>query len=135
MKIILTESQVKLLTLIKENEDVLNQFNSKINTLTNSLNKFYTNINFISLAELLNGEVDVKSLISKIEAMDNSRIEDSFLEKYNCASCEYLDRCGMGCFMQHDYKFREELDECVYKLTHRYIDDVRLRRRAKASIS
>jgi hypothetical protein len=96
MKIILTESQVKLLTLIKENEDVLNQFNSKINTLTNSLNKFYTNINFISLAELLNGEVDVKSLISKIEAMEgeyyktdkemykyfNSFGEDAYFDKW-----------------------------------------------------
>jgi radical SAM protein with 4Fe4S-binding SPASM domain len=84
---------------------------------------------------LVQDEKSIKFYSSKIEAMDNSRIEDSFLEKYNCASCEYLDRCGMGCFMQHDYKFREELDECVYKLTHRYIDDVRLRRRAKASIS
>ena len=69
----------------------------------------------------------IKFYSSKIEVNDNSTIENSFLEKYDCASCEYLDRCGMGCFMQHDYKFREELDECVYKLTHRYIDNVRLR--------
>lgn len=77
---------------------------------------------------LVQDEKSIKFYKSKIEAMDNSRIEDSFIEKYDCVSCEYLNRCGMGCFMQHDYKFREELDECVYKLTHRYIDDVRLRR-------
>jgi len=81
---------------------------------------------------LVQDEKSIKFYKTKIEAMDNSKIEDSFIEKYNCVSCEYLDRCGMGCFMQHDYKFREELDECVYKLTHRYIDDVRVRKGIKA---
>ena len=68
---------------------------------------------------------------SDLKPMDNSGIENNFIEKYDCISCEYLDRCGLGCFMNHDYKFREELDECVYKLTHRYIDDVRVRRGIK----
>lgn len=73
---------------------------------------------------------DGKSIVkyaSKIEKKDNTNIEEKFIGKYNCFSCEYFKRCGMGCFMRHDYKFMEELDECVYKLTHRYIDDVRLR--------
>lgn len=80
---------------------------------------------------LVQDEKVIKFYSSKIEPMDNSAIENSFLQKYNCASCEYLDRCSFGCFMQHDYKFREELDECVYKLTHRYIDDVRVQRGIK----
>lgn len=80
---------------------------------------------------LVQDEQSIKFYKSKIEVMDNSGIENNFLNKYNCVSCEYLDRCGMGCFMQHDYKFREELDECVYKLTHRYIDDVRVQRGIK----
>jgi radical SAM protein with 4Fe4S-binding SPASM domain len=80
---------------------------------------------------LVQDEKVIKFYSSKIEPMDNSAIENSFLEKYNCSSCEYLDRCSFGCFMQHDYKFREELDECVYKLTHRYIDDVRVQRGIK----
>lgn len=84
---------------------------------------------------LVQDEKVIKFYSSKIEKADNSAIEDRFLEKYNCASCEYLDRCSLGCFMQHDYKFREELDECVYKLTHRYIDDVRLHRGIKTSVS
>jgi len=78
---------------------------------------------------LVQDEKVIKFYSSKIEKADNSAIEDRFLEKYDCASCEYLDRCSFGCFMQHDYKFRDELDECVYKLTHRYIDDVRVRRK------
>lgn len=80
---------------------------------------------------LVQDEKVIKFYSSKIEKMDNSAIENRFLEKYNCASCEYLDRCTLGCFMQHDYKFREELDECVYKITHRYIDDVRVQRGIK----
>jgi radical SAM protein with 4Fe4S-binding SPASM domain len=83
---------------------------------------------------LVQDEKVIKFYSSKIEKMDNSTIENNFLQKYNCASCEYLDRCTLSCFMQHDYKFREELDECVYKLTHRYIDDVRLQRKANTSI-
>lgn len=77
---------------------------------------------------LVQDEKVIKVYSSKIKPMDNSEIENKFLEKYDCVSCEYLDRCSFSCFMQHDYKFREELDECVYKLTHRYIDDVRLRK-------
>jgi radical SAM protein with 4Fe4S-binding SPASM domain len=84
---------------------------------------------------LVQDEKVIKFYSSKIEKADNSAIEDRFLEKYDCASCEYLDRCSFGCFMQHDYKFRDELDECVYKLTHRYIDDVRVQRGIKTSIS
>lgn len=80
---------------------------------------------------LVQDEKVIKFYSSKIEKMDNSGIEQSFLEKYNCVSCEYLERCSFGCFMQHDYKFREELDECVYKITHRYIDDVRVQRGIK----
>lgn len=84
---------------------------------------------------LVQDEKVIKFYSSKIEKNDNSTIENNFLNKYDCVSCEYLDRCSFGCFMQHDYKFREELDECVYKLTHRYIDDVRLQRGTKTSIS
>lgn len=81
---------------------------------------------------LVQDEKVIKFYSSKIEKNDNSSIENNFLEKYNCVSCEYLDRCSFGCFMQHDYKFREELDECVYKLTHRYIDNVRIQQRTKS---
>lgn len=75
---------------------------------------------------LVQDEKVIKFYSSEIKPNDNSEIENKFLEKYDCVTCEYLDRCTLGCFMQHDYKFREELDECVYKITHRYIDNVRV---------
>lgn len=55
---------------------------------------------------------------------NNFAIEDNFMEKYGCLTCEYFNRCELGCFMQHNYKFRDEMDECVYKVTHRYIDSL-----------
>ena len=83
MKIILTESQVKLLKLINENGDVLNQFTNRINATNNALNKFYTDINFISLAELLNGEIDIKMLIQKSDNLDSEQHKISNdMEKY-----------------------------------------------------
>jgi radical SAM protein with 4Fe4S-binding SPASM domain len=83
--------------------------------------------------QLVQDEKSIKFYTSKIELMDNTGIENSFLEKYNCSSCEYLERCGLGCFMQHDYKFREELDECVYKKTFRFIDEKKLHYISKSS--
>jgi len=68
-----------------------------------------------------------------IKRMDNSGIEDAFLNKYNCSSCEFLDRCTLGCFMNRDYKYLEDLDECVFKLTHRYIEDVRVQKGYEAT--
>lgn len=59
---------------------------------------------------------------SPIDAQSNVDIEERFMEKYGCLSCEYFQRCELGCFMQHNYRFRDEMDECVYKATHRYID-------------
>jgi DNA-binding ferritin-like protein (Dps family) len=96
MKIIITEKQLKLIGLIKENENVLNQFNSRISSLNNTLNKFYTHINFISLAELLNGEIDIKIFVNKISQLNdeyhkiskdmyryfNSSGEDVYFEKW-----------------------------------------------------
>ncbi len=83
---------------------------------------------------LVQDKKSISKYASKIEKKDNTGIEEKFINKYNCFSCEYFKRCGMGCFMRHDYKYMEELDECVYKLTHRYIDDVRVHREIKPLI-
>jgi radical SAM protein with 4Fe4S-binding SPASM domain len=77
---------------------------------------------------LMQGEKVKELYETDIQPLDNQEIEINFITKYNCTSCEYLYRCGMGCFMSHDYKFKGEiLDECVYKLTHKHIDDVCVR--------
>jgi len=90
MKVILTEKQLELLKMIKENEDIIMKFENRLNKITEELNKLYTTINFISIAELLNGEIDVKMLLSNNEKLEEvnlniskeiSKYFDSFSEE------------------------------------------------------
>lgn len=73
---------------------------------------------------LIDKDVAEEIYETPLNATSNEGIEQRFLEKYNCMTCEYFSRCQLGCFMQHNYRFREEMDECVYKATHRYIDQL-----------
>lgn len=51
-----------------------------------------------------------------IHDRDNIAIQDNFVTRQGCASCEHFDRCQLGCFMQQDYLDRERLSECLYRL-------------------
>ena len=75
---------------------------------------------------LIEDDVNEEVYGGLVEADSNHSIENLFIEKYGCASCEYLDRCQLSCFMQHAAINRVEFDECVYKKTHRYIDAVEI---------
>lgn len=72
MKIILTEDQFELLKLIKENENKIYYFQSEFNKKTEELNKLFTKINFISVSELIGGEIDVESFLDDITRLDES---------------------------------------------------------------
>jgi radical SAM protein with 4Fe4S-binding SPASM domain len=50
--------------------------------------------------------------------LSNPTMEMSFMEKMGCLTCEYFDRCSLGCFLLHYFKPRDELSECVFKLTY-----------------
>lgn len=54
---------------------------------------------------------------AKIQPADNSEIEDNFIKRWDCISCEYFQRCQLGCFMQHDFSKRGQMVECPFKLT------------------
>jgi hypothetical protein len=95
MKIILTEKQLELLKLINENEDVINQFKNRINAINGSLNKLYTDINFISVAELLNGEVDLSNFTGRLDNIENEYHKLSKdMEKYfkSFGDDDYFDK-------------------------------------------
>lgn len=63
----------------------------------------------------------------KLHNKSNAIIENHFLEKYNCIGCEYVERCSFGCFMQHaSTKFVEELDDCVYRKTYKFMEQQEL---------
>ena len=55
---------------------------------------------------------------AKIKPDDNSEIEENFINRWDCTTCEYFERCQMGCFMQHDYTARGQMVECPFKLTY-----------------
>ncbi len=59
---------------------------------------------------------------STIQRNDNSEIENYFLTKYDCVSCEYLTKCTFGCFMERNNKFLDEMPSCMFKETFKYID-------------
>jgi len=75
MKIIVTERQLEILKLIKENEDVINKFKSRFNTITRQLNSLYSKIQFINVAELINKEIDVKELLDLVNSLESSNDE------------------------------------------------------------
>lgn len=54
---------------------------------------------------------------AKIQPADNSEIEENFIKRWDCITCEYFDRCQLGCFMQHDFSKRGQMAECPFKLT------------------
>lgn len=60
-------------------------------------------------------------MASSVDISNNKSMESQFISKYDCMSCEFYQKCGMGCFLQHDFKGREELDECLYKEVFRQI--------------
>jgi len=61
---------------------------------------------------------------SKVTLDNNVSMEEAFVNKYNCSECEFFHKCGMGCFLQHDFKGKEELNECLYKEVFRKIDAI-----------
>jgi hypothetical protein len=54
---------------------------------------------------------------AKIQPNDNTEIEDNFVKRWDCISCEYFQRCQLACFMQHDFSKRGQMEECPFKLT------------------
>lgn len=64
---------------------------------------------------------DFTTKITEESMQDNSDIEHKFLAKNYCMTCEYFQRCGLGCYLQSDYTKQIELEDCVFKLTFDYI--------------
>lgn len=65
----------------------------------------------------LTEEKNIRFYNATIKKDDNGEIEDNFLKRWDCLSCEYFERCQLGCFMQHDYAARGQMVECPFKLT------------------
>jgi radical SAM protein with 4Fe4S-binding SPASM domain len=53
---------------------------------------------------------------------DNGNMQSRFVEKMGCLSCEYFDRCGLGCFLLHDFQKRQEMSTCLFRKLYQKID-------------
>lgn len=66
MKIIVTERQLEIFRLIKENEDVINKFKNRFNKISKDLNILYQDIQFINVGNLVDIEPNMDSNIIKV---------------------------------------------------------------------
>ena len=70
MKIKITEGQAKRLKLISENTDELSRFIYLCDVKVQEINKIYNKVSFITIAEILNHEVnmvEINTVLDKIE--------------------------------------------------------------------
>lgn len=89
MKIIVTERQLEILRLIKENEDDITKIKSMFvptfNDINKELNRLYNKIQFINVGELLNGETNVEELLGDVNRLEtsNNKTEDDIDDFFN----------------------------------------------------
>jgi Na+-transporting NADH:ubiquinone oxidoreductase subunit NqrC len=85
MKIKITEQQAKRLRIIKEDIDILSQFEQLCKVNSQEMDKLYIKLSDLSVAEILNNEVsleEMESYVRNIEAklMDANRKAYSYIE-------------------------------------------------------
>lgn len=56
-----------------------------------------------------------------VDLYDKREMEETFIIRNRCFECEYYGKCSMTCFLLADYKKRERLTECIYKIIYDYI--------------
>lgn len=62
---------------------------------------------------------------SNTEDLGSTKIINNFMEKYDCFSCEFFQRCPFTCFIKQDYKFLvDDEAQCVFKSTFEYSRDL-----------
>ncbi len=62
---------------------------------------------------------------AKTEDLGSTKIINNFMEKYDCFSCEFFQRCPFTCFIKQDYKFLvDDEAQCVFKSTFEYSRDL-----------
>lgn len=88
MKLILTEEQLKLVKLIKENIDFAEQTKDKIKDIKENIDRLYNIITFTTIAEIRDGETDILVIERKVEELDNkimniSRKVSDYFDRYD----------------------------------------------------
>lgn len=74
-KVILTEEQLKLVKLIKENTQFSDKVTELINSVKADVNKMYNILTFTTVAEIRDGDVDISKTAQKFEALEDKKYE------------------------------------------------------------
>lgn len=69
MKIKLTESQLKKAKLITEGQEVVHTFLTKADSIKETVNRMYSKLTFTTLAEVLDGDIDLDVMKRKLEQL------------------------------------------------------------------
>lgn len=75
MRVILTEDQLKVIKLIKENEDFSDKINTLIKDIKEQLDRLYNIITFTTIAEIRDGDTDISVIERKVEEY-NDKIDN-----------------------------------------------------------
>lgn len=71
---------------------------------------------------LLKGSLPNKKMPLPYQLLSKSEMEQKWFDDYNCLSCEYLQRCSMGCFLSHHIKANRTQNECWLREVYEQID-------------
>ena len=114
MKIILTEEQLKVVKLIKENEDYVSRVKSDITKLKDDINKLYSVVTFTTIAEIRDKESDVDVMKQKIEVISDKKDNlDDKVSNYEQSNMNY-DGDWSDPSAEKDYN---DMDMALYNLT------------------
>lgn len=97
--------------------------NSHVNLLSCRSSKLLMPDNTICMCGNLVDEKVIQWYDSAIHKSSNKDVETNFVERNECLTCEYFNRCQLGCFLQHDFSLRRDLEECVFKLVFDRIEN------------
>lgn len=125
MRIKLTETQIRTIKLITEGEEVVHTFLRKADDIKEIVNRMYSKLTFSTLAEIIEGETDLKVMLEKLEQLRtvmntynkkaemffNNMPEDLFYEKYEALQAEYEDK-----YQEVLYHKIDALDEMIEEL-------------------
>jgi radical SAM protein with 4Fe4S-binding SPASM domain len=61
---------------------------------------------------------------SKPDNFNTKNMESRFMNEMGCLECEYFERCGLGCFLLHDFSNRKKMKSCLFKKLYKKADSV-----------
>jgi len=88
MRVILTEEQLKLVRLIKENTEFSEMINSRVEEVKKNADGLYNIITFTTIAEIRDGETDISVMEQKVNNLDSilmnlSRKVSDYFKRYD----------------------------------------------------